>query len=39
VSGHWENQSMPITKANQLMLFRKIIGVKCKNSTKHTYIV
>ena len=27
---------MPITRANQLMPFRKIIGVKYKNSTKHT---
>ena len=39
VSGHWENRPMPIKKVNQLMLFRKIIGVKCKHSTKHTYTV
>jgi hypothetical protein len=39
VSGHWKYQFMPITDANQLTLFRKIIGVKCKKSTKHTYTV
>jgi hypothetical protein len=38
VSGYWENQPMHITKANQLLLLRKIIRVKCKNRTKHTYI-